>query len=254
MKTILISACLVGERTRYDSGAFDPDPVVAAWLEQGMLVPFCPEVAGGLPTPRPRAEISSGSGEDVLAGTARVRSEPGEDLSAGFLSGARACLAAAQQNRISLALLKEGSPSCGSSRIADGTFAGRRKQGQGVTAALLQSANIRVFAEQEIGILKALVEASPRAEAELRRLDGVGERMASDLWDLGVTSVRDLQGKDPEELYHKIMKLRGGHIDRCVLYVYRCAVYQAETKDPAEELTKWWNWSDETMARRDRRS
>jgi hypothetical protein len=82
---------------------------------------------------------------------------------------------------------------------------------------------------------------------DLRRIPGVGVSIAQDLWDLGYHSVAALHGADPEEMYARSCELAGTHIDRCLLYVYRCAVYFAsqETHDP--ELLKWWNWKDDRM-------
>jgi hypothetical protein len=87
-----------------------------------------------------------------------------------------------------------------------------------------------------------------RSVQELQTIPGIGKSIARDLLDLGVRRVRDLKGRDPERLYHKLNALRGRHIDRCVLYAFRCAVYFAseEKHDPA--LLKWWNWSDKNIA------
>jgi len=84
---------------------------------------------------------------------------------------------------------------------------------------------------------------------ELLTIPGIGKSLSRDLLDLGIRRVRDLSGRDPERLYRKLNALRGRHIDRCVLYTFRCAVYFAtETKhDP--KLLKWWNWSDKNIVR-----
>ena len=79
---------------------------------------------------------------------------------------------------------------------------------------------------------------------ELRRIPGVGASIASDLYSLGIHSASDLRSKDPEELYLKLCSKRGMHIDRCVLYVFRCAVYFASHEDHEPVLLKWWNWKD----------
>jgi hypothetical protein len=80
---------------------------------------------------------------------------------------------------------------------------------------------------------------------ELQRVPGVGKKISRDLHDIGVHSVRDLKDSDPEELYARICLREGVNVDRCMLYVFRCAVYYAssETHDP--ELLKWWNWKDD---------
>ena len=80
---------------------------------------------------------------------------------------------------------------------------------------------------------------------ELRQIPGVGESIAEDLWQLGIRSINDLRGKDPEDLYLKHCAQKGGPVDRCTLYVFRCAVYYASTERPNPELLKWWNWKNE---------
>ena len=68
--------------------------------------------------------------------------------------------------------------------------------------------------------------------------------MAQDLADLGIRRVSDLRRRNPERLYERLCKVRGQHIDRCALYVFRCAVYFASTPRPDPERLKWWNWKD----------
>ena len=79
---------------------------------------------------------------------------------------------------------------------------------------------------------------------EFRQIPGVGKSIAIDLWNLGLRSVQDLRDQDPEELYDRLCIQQATHVDRCMLYVFRCAVYYAshETHDP--ELLKWWKWKD----------
>jgi hypothetical protein len=89
--------------------------------------------------------------------------------------------------------------------------------------------------------------ASPRMAAALRdlqRIPGVGPSLAADLWDLGYSSVDELAGEDPDDMYFQHCMQRGTTVDRCVLYVFRCAVYFAENDQPDPELLKWWNWMD----------
>lgn len=76
----------------------------------------------------------------------------------------------------------------------------------------------------------------------LETIPGVGPSIAKDLRDLGIERVGDLWGKDPEEMYTELCELRGEHIDRCVLYVFRCAVYFAGTSHHDFEKLKWWYW------------
>ena len=80
---------------------------------------------------------------------------------------------------------------------------------------------------------------------DLQKIPGIGKSMSKDLRDLGVRKIGDLRGRDPEEMYTSLRDLRGGYMDRCVLYVFRCAVYFAEETRHDPELLKWWNWTDE---------
>jgi uncharacterized protein YbbK (DUF523 family) len=145
---LLVSACLLGLPTRYDGRPTLILPELLEMAAKGRLIPICPEVAGGLPVPRPPAECSEGDGKAVLEGRARIRNIHGEDVTDAFLVGAHHTLDTAQRLGITQALLKACSPSCGSRQIHDGTFQGRLVPGQGVTAALLRHHGITVFSEQ----------------------------------------------------------------------------------------------------------
>lgn len=79
---------------------------------------------------------------------------------------------------------------------------------------------------------------------ELQTIPGVGPSIAQDIVDLGYTSVSALRGENPETMYQRLCGLRSTHIDRCVLYVFRCAVYFADNTTHNSELLKWWNWKD----------
>jgi hypothetical protein len=81
-------------------------------------------------------------------------------------------------------------------------------------------------------------------KSELEVIPGIGRNMVTHLNKLGIFKVSDLLGKSPEVLYQLEEDMEGTHIDRCVLYVYRCAVYYAETKNPEPEKLKWWKWKD----------
>jgi len=80
--------------------------------------------------------------------------------------------------------------------------------------------------------------------SDLRRIPGVGPNLAQDLADLGIRRVTDLRRRSPERLYQQLCTLHGEHIDRCVLYAFRCAVYFASKPNPDPERLKWWNWKD----------
>ena len=150
MEKILVSRCLLGHRVRYDGGASGPFDLLEQWIEEGRVVPLCPEVAGGLPTPRAAAEIPGGQGGEVLDGTAAVITTDGEDVSAQFLEGARRALELVQKHGIRVAVLKANSPSCGNLLTYDGSFSGVKVSGEGVTAALLKRHGVRVFSELEL--------------------------------------------------------------------------------------------------------
>ncbi|NWB25681.1 DUF523 domain-containing protein [Pseudomonas gingeri] len=147
---IMVSRCLLGHLVRYDGGASGPYAQLAAWQAEGRVVALCPEVAGGLPTPRAAAEIPGGQGAQVLEGLARVITTEGEDVSAAFLDGARQALELVRRHGIRIAVLKANSPSCGNLLTYDGTFSGVKVPGEGVAAALLKQAGVRVFSELEL--------------------------------------------------------------------------------------------------------
>lgn len=135
---ILVSACLLGFPCRYD-GKSVPCESVAALSKKHTLIPFCPEIYGGLPTPRTPSERVGG----------RVMMKSGEDVTENYLRGAREALRAYRFFSCGCAILKEKSPSCGCGKIYDGTFTGTITQGNGVTAELFIKEGITVFGESE---------------------------------------------------------------------------------------------------------
>lgn len=136
---ILVSACLLGEACRYD-GKSKPCEAVLQLADAHTLIPICPEVLGGLPTPRiPSERQSDGS----------VRNAVGEDVTEAYRNGAMEALRIAQAEGITLAILKERSPSCGCGEIYDGSFSKSLTDGNGVTAELLQKHGIRVIGESD---------------------------------------------------------------------------------------------------------
>lgn len=151
MNKILLSACLLGQPVRYDGNS---KPLHNAALDQLLaedrVISFCPEVAGGLAVPRAAAEIHAGDGAAVIDGLASVKTQDGTDVSAFFLSGARQALALCRQHDITIAVLTETSPSCGSSQIYDGSFTRSPITGSGVTAALLARHGVRVFNQHQL--------------------------------------------------------------------------------------------------------
>jgi uncharacterized protein YbbK (DUF523 family) len=144
---LVVSACLLGVACNHE-GRGSWRAVMAELAEHYRLVPVCPEVLGGLPTPRPAAEIQDGEGSDVLDGGARVVSIEGEDVTDAYLRGARAAVEVARATGAARAVLKARSPSCGSSQVYDGTFSRRLQAGAGVTAAALRRAGLTVTSEE----------------------------------------------------------------------------------------------------------
>lgn len=139
MKTILVSACLLGENCKY-SGGNNYDQAVCDFVQGQKVVPVCPEVLGGLPTPRCPAEIVDGI----------VMNKEGVCVDEAFRAGAQKALAIAKENHVDLAVLQSRSPSCGVKEIYDGTFSGRKIPGQGVFAKMLQDEGIPTLDAGEV--------------------------------------------------------------------------------------------------------
>lgn len=152
--TVMVSACLAGILCRYD-GTYNTVPELKKMVDEGRAIPVCPEMLGGGGVPREPNEIQGGEGLSVLSGSARVVTESGADKTAMFISGAFKVLEIARENNVQLAILKERSPSCGSSYIYDGTFGGKKIGGKGVTAALLHQNGIKVASEENYHTLLA---------------------------------------------------------------------------------------------------
>lgn len=144
METVLISACLLGVACRYD-GCRKPLPadVLEALRKQYHLIPICPEIMGGLPTPRIPAEIQPDR---------RVMRADGADVTENYQRGANEALRLAELFHCKMAILKEKSPSCGAGKIYDGSFTRTLTDGDGMTASLLQANGIRVIGESKIKI------------------------------------------------------------------------------------------------------
>ncbi len=142
-----MSACLAGEKCRYTGDGFDY-PELKRLVEEGRAVTVCPEVMGGAPVPRNPCEIKGGNGFDVLEGRAHVFDNRGRDKTSIFIDGATKVLEMARKTGVRVAILKERSPSCGSTEIYDGTFTGNKVPGCGCTVALLLKEGIQVFSEE----------------------------------------------------------------------------------------------------------
>jgi len=146
---VVVSACLAGVACTHEAQPKTRDWAVRL-VAEGRAVPVCPEVAGGLPIPRPAAEIQGGDGDDVLEGRARVVDEHGTDVTEHYLRGARTAAETARTAGAILAILKARSPSCGCGRIYDGTFDGALTDGDGVTASMLRREGLEVVNDEEV--------------------------------------------------------------------------------------------------------
>lgn len=136
---IAVSACLLGENCKYDGGNNYSEPL-HEFVKGHSVVPICPEVMGGLPTPRDPAEIIDGV----------VRQKNGRSVDEAFRKGARAALKKVKAAGAELVILQSRSPSCGVNEIYDGTFTGRRVKGKGVFAAMLEEEGIRAVDVEDI--------------------------------------------------------------------------------------------------------
>ena len=139
MENILVSACLLGIGCRYD-GKHKANHEVMRLAEKYNLIPVCPEIYGGLPTPRiPSERIGD-----------KVMMKDGRDVTDNYKRGALEALELCRIYNIRTAILKERSPSCGKGEIYDGTFTGNKIPGNGVTVELLEKNGIRVFTEEDV--------------------------------------------------------------------------------------------------------
>lgn len=152
MHKVFVSSCLLGQPVRYDGQSKGlTNDILTQWLQEKRVVAFCPEVSGGLPTPRPPAEINA----------EKVITVKGEDVTSEFQLGAQKALALCKAQQIKFALLKESSPSCGRNNVYDGSHSGVKVSGMGLTAEKLVKAGIQVFSEDQ---LPELVSALAIAE------------------------------------------------------------------------------------------
>ena len=139
MENLLISACLLGTPCRYD-GASKKYEGVEALSEKYNLIPVCPEVLGGLPTPRTPSERIGD----------RVVMKDGRDVTKNYFDGAKEALKTAKRFGCKKALFKARSPSCSPAMIYDGSFSGTLVKGEGVAAELLRREGITVYSEEEL--------------------------------------------------------------------------------------------------------
>ena len=136
---IVVSGCLVGENCKYNEEN-NKSQNVLNFLKDKEYITVCPEMLGSLPCPRDPSEIV---GE-------RVINKAGEDVTDNFISGGKKALEIALSNKCTLAILKEGSPSCGKSLVYDGSFSNRKIKGQGITAKMFKEMGIKVISENDV--------------------------------------------------------------------------------------------------------
>lgn len=146
---ILVSSCLAGLKVRYN-GTHSLDNRINNLVEENKAQTICPELLGGFSTPREPAEIVGGNGEDVLDGKARVVEISGRDVTEFYIKGAYTTLEKAKKLNATIIVLKENSPSCGSTMIYNGKFKGEKIVGNGVTAALLKRNGFQVISEEQL--------------------------------------------------------------------------------------------------------
>ncbi len=150
----LCSACLLGIKCRFD-GKSKPNEKVLGLSKKEILVPVCPEQLGGLKTPRTGSGISGGDGWMVISGKAKVMNRKKEDWTKYYILGAKEALKIAKIFNIEIAILKQGSPSCGCGEVfqwkaINGKLTNRRRKGDGVTTALFKKRGIRVITEEDL--------------------------------------------------------------------------------------------------------
>lgn len=144
---ILVSACLLGINCKYNNSN-NENSKVREYLEGKEFVIVCPEQLGGLSTPRDPSEIVLSKEKDIKE--YKLISNKGKDVTENFLKGANETLKIAQLYNCKKAIMKDGSPSCGSTYIYDGSFTGKKIPGEGVTTSLLRKNNIKVLSEKEL--------------------------------------------------------------------------------------------------------
>lgn len=148
---ILVSACLLGHKVKFN-GEANTNELLLKYNERGRFIAVCPECFAMLPVPRPPMEIQGGNGKKVLAGKARAVDKNGMDTTNYLLTGADKVLKIAEAYHAHVAILKDGSPSCGVKQIHSGCFDGSKIKGQGVAAALLIKHGLTIYSEKDITI------------------------------------------------------------------------------------------------------
>ena len=148
---VLVSGCINGPGIRFNGTSVEvKSPIWDRWESEGRLFPFCAELASGFAVPRPPAELVGGTASEVFSGAATVLEATGNNVTDQFIDGARRAVEYAVERGCVAAVLTDGSPSCGSTYVYDGNFAGGTQAGTGVVAQLLLDHGIAVFSETQL--------------------------------------------------------------------------------------------------------
>lgn len=162
---ILVSACLLGHKVKYNGGD-NCHELLLKYSARGRFLPICPECLALLPVPRTPMEIVHGTGKRLLAGKCRAADKNGLDTTHYLTTGAEKAFEIARAYDAHVAILKESSPSCGVHTIYDGSFSGRKIKGTGVTTAMLEAHGLTVFSEKDmtVGRLESLIAEDLRRD------------------------------------------------------------------------------------------
>jgi len=204
----IISACLCGVNCKY-SGKNNLNDRCMKLFREGKAVLVCPEQLGGLPTPRNPVELNNTASE-VINGNGKAINNEGEDVTKQFSDGAYETLKIARELGATRAILKEGSPSCGSNFVYDGTFTGNKIKGKGITAQLLEDEGILVFSDEDLEVNNdklVYLNEFDREKAKKRKLFEQGEEeYEEEFYDL-TENLNDMSELPPsvEENVKKLM-------------------------------------------------
>jgi len=158
---VFVSGCINGAPIRYnETNVVVESDIWDRWVAEGLVVSFCAELAAGFPVPRRPAETIGGDGAVVLAGAATVKEDTGADVTDLFIDGARRAVQHARATGCVVAVLTDGSPSCGTSYVYDGSFTGETVEGMGVVAQMFVDGGIPVFAENQLDLADEVVRGA----------------------------------------------------------------------------------------------
>ena len=148
----LISACLCGVNCKYN-GLNNYNEKCSELFKEGKAILICPEQLGGLSTPRVPSELK-GSANDILNGKGKIMTKDGDDVTLQFIKGAKEVKRIVEEVPITMAILKDGSPSCGVNYVYDGSFSGNKIEGKGITAEILNEMGIKVLSEKDLEVIE----------------------------------------------------------------------------------------------------